>query len=75
MTTYQKTQISHDERAKREAAVNYVRGNVCPVGFTLSPEIEKINHRFINGELSGDEHIEAIKTALFAEHKYIYGVI
>lgn len=52
----------HDEeRDAREKAINYARGSVRFEGFVLSKEVEEINRRFIDGELTGDEHIAAIK--------------
>jgi hypothetical protein len=56
--------ISEPERASRKAAIDYARGSVRLEGFVLSEEIEEINRRFIEGEISGDEHIEAIKAAV-----------
>ncbi|MBV7483236.1 antitoxin VbhA family protein [Bordetella sp. BOR01] len=54
--------ISHDEeRDARLRAINFARGSVRFEGFVLSAEVEEINRRFINGELTGDEHIAAIK--------------
>ena len=31
---------------------------------TLPPEVEAINRQYIDGELTGDEHIAAIKAAV-----------
>lgn len=59
-----KPQISELERASRKAAIDYARGSVRLEGFVLSEEIEEINRRFIEGEMTGDEHIEAIKAAV-----------
>ena len=56
--------IRAQERANRIAAVNYARGSVRLEGFILSEEVEEINRRFINGELSVDEHMESIKAAV-----------
>jgi hypothetical protein len=55
--------ISEQEREQRRAAIAVARGSVRFEGFVLAPEVEKINQRFINGELTGDEHIAAIKAA------------
>lgn len=57
-------QISAQERARRQASIDNARGSVRFEGFILSPEIEEINRRFIDGELTGDQHIEAIKAAV-----------
>jgi hypothetical protein len=56
--------ISEQERARRKAAIDYARGSVRLEGFVLSEEIEEINHRFMEGEMTGDEHIEAIKAVV-----------
>jgi len=49
--------ISADERAKRQRAVDFARGSVRFEGFILSPEVEELNRRFIEGELTSDEHV------------------
>ncbi len=54
-------QISEEERARRKASIDNARGSVRFEGFILSPEVEQINRRFIDGELTGDQHIAAIK--------------
>jgi len=56
--------ISEQERALRKASIDNARGSVRLEGFILPPEVERINHRFINGELTGDQHMEAIKAAV-----------
>lgn len=56
-----KGMIDPSEHARRQAAIDFARGSVRYEGFILSPEVEDINRRFIDGELTGDEHIEAIK--------------
>lgn len=53
--------ISAQERATRQKAIDFARASVELEGFTLSPEVEAINQRYIDGELSGDEHITAIR--------------
>ena len=53
--------ISDEERAIRKADIDFARGNVRLEGFILPPEVEEINRRFIEGELSGDEHLTAVK--------------
>ncbi|SPD48438.1 antitoxin VbhA family protein [Cupriavidus neocaledonicus] len=47
----------------RKEAVDYARGSVRFEGFVLSPEAEEINRRYITGELTLDEFIEASKAA------------
>lgn len=49
--------ISAEERAKRQRAVDFARGSVRFEGFVLSPEVEELNRRFIEGELTSDEHV------------------
>ena len=49
-----------EEQARRQASVNYGRGSVRLEGFVLSPEIEDLNRRYIEGELSSEELTSAI---------------
>lgn len=51
-------------QAKRQKAIDFARASVGLEGFTLSPEVEAINRRFIAGELTGDEHVAAIRAAV-----------
>jgi hypothetical protein len=51
-------------RARRKANIDFARGNVRFEGFVLSPEVEEINRRFIDGELSGEEHVAAVLQAV-----------
>lgn len=51
-------------RAVRQKAIDFARASVGLEGFTLSPEVEAINRRFIDGELTGEEHIAAIREAV-----------
>lgn len=57
-------QIDEPERARRKAAIDFARGNVRFEGFVLAADIEEISRRFIDGELTGDEHVAAIKAAV-----------
>lgn len=57
-------QISAQERARRQASIDNARGSVRFEGFILSPEVEQINRRFIDGELTRQEHVEAVKAAV-----------
>lgn len=57
-------QISEQERAWRKASIDNARGSVRFEGFILPPEVEEINRRFIDGELTRDEHVDAIKAAI-----------
>lgn len=52
--------ISDDERARRIANINFSRGSVALEGFKLDAEAEAINARYIAGELTSAEHIEAL---------------
>ena len=58
--------ISAQERTARQKEIDFARASVELEGFTLSPEVEEINQRYIDGELSGDEHGAAIRAAVFA---------
>lgn len=51
------------ERTARQKAIDFARASVELEGFTLSPEVEAISRRFIAGELTGEEHIAAIRAA------------
>jgi hypothetical protein len=51
-------------RATRQKAIDFARASVELEGFTFSSEVEAINRRFIDGELTGDEHIAAIRAAV-----------
>lgn len=57
-------QISEQERARRKASIDNARGSVRFEGFILSPEVEQINRRFIDGELTRQEHVEAVRAAV-----------
>jgi hypothetical protein len=52
------------ERGRRQNAIDFARASVELEGFTLSAEVEAINQRYIDGELTGDEHIAAIRAAV-----------
>lgn len=52
----QRAPLTTEERQKRQDAVNFARGNVQLSGGSLSDEIEALNARFIDGELTSDEH-------------------
>lgn len=54
-------------RAARQKAIDFARASVALEGFTLSPEVEAINRRYIDGELPGDEHSAAIKAAVLPD--------
>lgn len=48
--------ISAEERASREEAVDFARGSVRFEGVHLTREMEELNERFINGELTDEQH-------------------
>ena len=50
-----KFNITPDEQAKRQAAVNTARASVGLEGFQLTPDTEHIAQRFINGEIDFNE--------------------
>ncbi len=56
--------ISDDERHRRQKAVDYARGSVRLEGFIISPDIEALNQRYVDGELTSDELTAAIKRAV-----------
>lgn len=52
------------ERAARQKAIDSARASVELEGFTLSPEVEAISRRYVAGELTGNEHVAAIRAAV-----------
>lgn len=52
--------ISDEERAERQRAVDFARGSTQLSGGELDPEVEALNARYVAGELSGDEHVAAV---------------
>lgn len=46
---------SPEEKAKRANAVDFGTANVRLEGFTIGPEAQAINERYINGEISSEE--------------------
>lgn len=53
--------ITEAERARRQEAIDEARATVRLEGFVLSPEVEELNRRYVAGEMTGDEHSEAIR--------------
>ena len=53
-------ELSGEERMARQKAVDFARGSIELSGGGLSPEIEALNRRYIAGDLSSDEHLEAM---------------
>ncbi len=56
--------IDDRERAARQKAIDSARASIELEGFTLSHEVEAISRRYIAGELTGDEHVAAIRAAV-----------
>lgn len=56
--------ISDDERQRRQKAVDYARGSVRLEGFVLDDDINALNQRYVNGELTSEELTAAIKHAV-----------
>ena len=53
--------ISPEERARRKAAIDYARASTRLEGFALSEFAETLNRRYIDGEITSDEHSAAIR--------------
>lgn len=60
MTVQTIKQISATERARRHREVDFARGNVRHEGGILSDEIERLNARYIAGEIESDALTGAI---------------
>ena len=60
MTVKTISQISASERARRHREVDFARGNVRHEGGILSDEIERLNARYVAGEIDSDELTAAI---------------
>ena len=52
--------ISEAERTRRLSEVNFARGSVRYEGGILSDEIERLNARYVAGEITSDELTAAI---------------
>ena len=52
--------ISEAERARRKREVSFARGSVRYEGAVLSDEVERLNARYIDGEIDSDELTAAI---------------
>jgi hypothetical protein len=53
--------ISPEERARREAAIEYARASVRLEGFVQSAFAEELNRRYIDGEITSEEHSAAVR--------------
>lgn len=47
--------ITAEERASRKAAVDFARGSIRFEGGILSPEVEALNARYVDGEITSDD--------------------
>ena len=65
-TVRPETLISEQERARRKKTVDFARGSVRLEGHFLKPETEKLNQRYINGELSQAEFIHEGLKGIYA---------
>ncbi|MGY2737288.1 antitoxin VbhA family protein [Sphingomonas sp. UYP23] len=55
-------EVSDKERSSRQRAVDFGRGSVELSGGQITPEAEALNRRYVAGELSSAEHVEALLT-------------
>jgi hypothetical protein len=53
--------ISPEERARRKAAIDYARASVRLEGFVQGEFAEALNRRYIDGEITSEEHSAAIR--------------
>ena len=60
--------ISEAERARREREVSFARGNVRYEGGIVSDEVERLNARYIDGEIDSDELTAAILASGTVHH-------
>lgn len=55
------SRITDEERARRQHQVNFARGSVRLEGFILGQKVEALNRRFLEGELSSDQHVAEVR--------------
>ncbi len=60
------TPITPEERARRQAAVDFARTSVRLEGFILDPDIEALYARYVDGGLTDGELTVAIQEAVEA---------
>ena len=53
-------ELSREKRDLRQRAVDFARTSTELSGGKLSPEFDALNRRFVAGELSESEHIDAL---------------
>ena len=56
--------ITDVERARRKSSIDYARGSVRYEGIHLTPEIEAINTRYIDGYLTHDEYSMQVRQSI-----------
>ena len=52
--------LSLEERGRRQRAVDFARTSTELSGGSLTPEFDALNLRYVAGELSDNEHIDAL---------------
>ena len=50
--------VSEAEKARRQQSVDFARGSIRLEGIFFPPEIEEMNQRYINGEISSEQLTE-----------------
>jgi len=60
--------ISEAERARREREVSFARGSVRYEGGILPDDIERLNARYIHGEIDSDELTATILASTTVGH-------
>jgi hypothetical protein len=58
---YMEPKITAQERARRQAQLDYARGSLRLEGFVASEEVEIIGRRYVDGEISLKEHSTLIR--------------
>ena len=53
-------QLSQEEHSRRQQAVDLARADIELSGGRLSPEAERLNRRYLAGDLSDSEHVDAL---------------
>ena len=61
MNAVLKPSITAEEREERRRGIAAARGSVRLEGFVLSAQAERVNERYVDGELTLDEYIAAVK--------------
>ena len=53
--------ITAEERARRQKAVDYAERSIRLEGFELDAETMALNQRYVDGEITSEEHSAAIR--------------